>query len=349
MGKSDVQDPEPVELTEHWVARNASKIILALLGLAIVVSFISLVAPMWLSYEQRKPDIPAPSAANGAEIAKLQIEVVSLRADERQAGRDAGFKIAAGLAALAAGVLAWARHEQTRNDGKRADREEARKRVDDLRSDREQYSKRFSDAVAMLGEASPEMREGGIYALEQLSLNSPDHVGPIMDVLCSYVRAHSLSDRRMIPRGAPPQHQVYEIDPVCQAAMTVLARSTRMRATHAYVSLADERIMLDLRGAYLPGIRLRDGDLSGARLNQVVMARANLARVSLSRARMSYADLTGSTLQRVDFSTTHLDGANLGGATLQNSPLADAVLGSCNLAGATFTPPTDAPPAESAT
>lgn len=57
---------------------------------------------------------------------------------------------------------------------------------------RGQRTDRFTRAVDQLGEDGKlDVRLGGIYALEQLAKESAEDHGPIMEVLCAYVRGHA--------------------------------------------------------------------------------------------------------------------------------------------------------------
>ncbi len=75
---------------------------------------------------------------------------------------------------------------------------------------------------------------------------------------------------------------------------------------------------LDLRGAHLSGIDLRDTYLSGADLRGADLRKANLTYVTLNFANLSGADLRGTDLQSSDMHNANISGANLAGANLKD-------------------------------
>ena len=61
---------------------------------------------------------------------------------------------------------------------------------------RGQLTERFTRAVDQLGEADKlDVRLGGIYALERLAHESTEEYGPIIEILCAYVRSHAPAER----------------------------------------------------------------------------------------------------------------------------------------------------------
>jgi hypothetical protein len=87
-----------------------------------------------------------------------------------------------------------------------------------------QITERFTRAVDQLGNASLDVRLGGIYALERLARESRDDHGPIIEILTAYIREHTRSvhqDRRTDTEnsGRVETHIATDV----QAALTVLA------------------------------------------------------------------------------------------------------------------------------
>jgi len=74
--------------------------------------------------------------------------------------------------------------------------------------------------------------------------------------------------------------------------------------------------------ADLSGAELKEADLTGANLNNVLMARTNLIRASLNRAKLADSYLIGA-----NFSSAQLIGADLRRAVLENASLTGANLG----------------------
>jgi hypothetical protein len=166
-----------------------------------------------------------------------------------------------------------------------------------------QVTERYSKAVELLGNDKPEVRLGGIYALERLMRDSASDQPTIMETLAVYVRQHAPRDLESLPRQAESQvghpHRLAED---VQAILTVLSRR-RFVNNEGEISLANT-------------------NLTGGRLN---------------RARLSHADLSGADLTGADLSGASLRGANLSGANLTGAHLIETRLVDANLAGATLT------------
>ncbi|WP_157408292.1 pentapeptide repeat-containing protein [Actinoplanes sp. N902-109] len=170
-----------------------------------------------------------------------------------------------------------------------------------------QLTDRFGRAVEQLGSANPNVRVGGIYALERISRNSPDDRHHIQYLLSSFVRQQA---SLAATTGAAPVDTALPWmrvrAPDVQAAMGVLGRRPPDRRQPVlYLS------RMDLRS-----VALNDANLTGAKLRH-----ANLARAVLIGARLDAADLTGADLR-----SAHLEGASLTGADLTGALLDGAVL-----------------------
>lgn len=213
---------------------------------------------------------------------------------ERNAIRDAFVRLAIGVGAATAGILAWGRLDLSRREHQLASLEH------DL-SKEAQYTDRYTRAIEQLGSDHVDIQLGGIYALERLSRDSDRDQGTIAAVLQSYLRRVSLL--------GPPSGAI----PTIGAALTVLARNPWPQ-------------VIDLRGLPLPGVDLTSVDLSGLWLAGANLAGAQLADANLSRADLSGADLTGASLARACLAESDLDRANLARADLENADLTSAQL-----------------------
>jgi uncharacterized protein YjbI with pentapeptide repeats len=94
--------------------------------------------------------------------------------------------------------------------------------------------------------------------------------------------------------------------------------------------IGTERPVLDLRGAALSDVLLKNADLSGADLSDVALRNANLRNADLGGATLSGADLTNATLSGANLLNADLLNADLSRASL----LDDADLRGANLSGA---------------
>ena len=224
--------------------------------------------------------------------------------DAENAARSTLALILAGAGVLLGGGIIWRRYEQSR----------------ELKT-----HERFVVAVEQLGAeragGSPrtEARLAGIYALEQLILESEREYWPVMEVLTAYVRENSPASKSTERSRSGPVAPSADV----QAVLAVLGRR---RVPHS--AAKDKRLLdlreTDLRGANLSGIRLDGVTLFGAHLEQ-----ADATRASFSRSNFREANLAGAS-----FTEVNLEGASLSKASLEGARLNGAKLKGCDLSGA---------------
>jgi Pentapeptide repeats (8 copies) len=167
---------------------------------------------------------------------------------------------------------------------------------------------RYSHAVDQLGHDRPEVRLGGIYALERLAQDSSVDYRTVVFVLGAFVRQFG--------RSATPDTRVPQEDVV--AAIRVAARLVRAACDRD--ELGDTQ--LDLRRAHLDGLQADWIDLSytmlcGAHLNGASLRASKLEQVDLTNAHLAHADLTDATLIDVDLTGAILSKAKVGGAQMR--------------------------------
>jgi uncharacterized protein YjbI with pentapeptide repeats len=160
---------------------------------------------------------------------------------------------------------------------------------------------RYTSAIEQLGSDKPDIRLGGIYALERIARDSARDHPTVMAVLSAFVREHSHAD-----------HPGPTLRSDIQAAITVVGRR----------EIAYDTDQINLAGSRLPGATL--GGLLGA----ADLAYANLAGAKLGHANLTRADLTGADLSGADLSGADLGGTVLRGACLNGANLTGAHLGS---------------------
>jgi hypothetical protein len=269
-----------------------------------------------------------PALYRSAELAPVLAPGTKLTAaDQLKAITDTRTALLAGLAALAAlaGLTFTARTYRLTQQG--------------------QLTDRYTKAIAQLGDAKPDVRLGGIYALEQLATNS-DKVrdqATIVEVLSAFVRMHSdpvfryrnhlswLRQKRRETdekeeRDKAEQHVArYSLPVDVQAAVTVLGRLHRAGKA-------------DLSGAWLKEVQLAGADLTRANLGLGADRRptnltganltgANLTGANLTGANLTGADLTGAILGATVSKEKKLAPANLAGAKLSNALIGGALWG----------------------
>ena len=232
--------------------------------------------------------------------------------DAENAARSTLALILAGAGILLGGGIIWRRYEQSR----------------ELKS-----HERFAAAVEQLGaeraDGSPrtEARLAGIYALEQLILESEREYWPVMEVLTAYVRENAPA-RKSTERSRTAGPVVPPAD--VQAVLAVLGRR---RVPHS--ALNDKRLLdlreTDLHGANLSGIRLDGVTLFGAQLGQADATRASFSRSNLREANLAGASFTEVNLEGASLSKVSLEGARLNGANLKGCDLSGANLRGADL------------------
>jgi hypothetical protein len=231
----------------------------------------------------------------GVTDAKARIELRQAQSQLANDARSAVLQGIAGLLVVVGGAATW-RQVRVSREG--------------------QITDRFTHAVDQLGCDKPEVRVGGIRALERIATNSKEDRATIAYVLGAFVRV-----RAPWPTVSPemPKHPPPVIDeqtpwlqqraPDVQTAMWVLGRRRP----------AKEPVQL-----YLSHVDLRGVHLAEANLTDTQVRHANLAR----------AWMPGIDLSRSDLELTDLGGANLQGANLQGAQLREASLQGTNLHGA---------------
>ncbi|MEV8312342.1 hypothetical protein AB0P36_34905 [Streptomyces flavidovirens] len=130
-----------------------------------------------------------------------------------------------------------------------------------------QLAERYTAAVTNLGDQSPDVRLGGIYAMQRIMKDSPTYQPAVVDVLSAYVRTHA--------RSSGKESAGYEGRPEADvhSAFEVL---TRRLPQH------DDKAEVDLREAYLPHIGLRgpagpDGTTGSPQLAEATRAARSCA------------------------------------------------------------------------
>jgi uncharacterized protein YjbI with pentapeptide repeats/membrane protein implicated in regulation of membrane protease activity len=275
--------------SSRWKRRLGAfaKLALAVLVLAAVSALVVRFAPPWLV---------STSGLTG-----------TARLDELSRVRIALLVLVVG--ALAAAVAVYLFRSSVRER-----REESRE---------QQLTERFMRAVDQVGHPALDVRLGGIYSLERLARESPEHHGPIIEILAAFVREHA-------PWPAPDSPGSGRRRPSTdvQAAVTILGRRIVEQDTGAPISLTYTA---------LPG-----ATLTGAHLERALLSGANLEGADLFKADLSSADLEGANLRNAglllaSLNDTVLWGANLEGARLYGASLEGAALKGANLKGAGLT------------
>jgi len=185
-----------------------------------------------------------------------------------------------------------------------------------------QLADRLTQAVDQLRDHNPEVRLGGIYALERLARTSESEYWPIMEILTTFVR-----ERASVTKNQSLKEPPLRLAPDIQAALDVIGRRR-----HAYKDGESQR--LDLRGTDMRRANLAGAKLAGAILSEVRFEEANLAGIGLEEAILRAAHFENSNLADAKMQGAFLLNTSLNGARLRNANLQGAFLSGTRFDGA---------------
>jgi len=185
-----------------------------------------------------------------------------------------------------------------------------------------QLADRLTQAVDQLRDHNPEVRLGGIYALERLARTSESEYWPIMEILTTFVRERASVTNNQLLKEPP-----LRLAPDIQATLDVIARRR-----HTYRDGESQR--LDLRGTDLRRANLAGAKLAGAILSEVRFEEANLAGIGLEEAILRAAHFENSNLADAKMQGAFLLNTSLNGARLRNANLQGAFLSGTRFDGA---------------
>jgi len=181
-----------------------------------------------------------------------------------------------------------------------------------------QITDRFSKAIDQLGQEENNklaVRLGGIYALEQIMLDSHSTQPTVVDVLCAFVRTHALTAVKL------PQQQPVDV----QTALTVLGRRPGSdspgfgtNVSYGILNLGGQTVHLEtvqLDQAHLEGVHFESAFLDNASLKGAHLKGAHLVGAVMSGAHLEGADMSGADLDDVYLAGAHLEGADLSTTT----------------------------------
>lgn len=272
---------------EPWPLRFAAVIVISAAVLASGLTVVALFRPSVFEQHLR--------VLCSTPVRCDPIALANARARARSDARSSELKIAAGIAALAAGLLAWGRLELSKA---------------------EHLSARYSQAIDQLGSQSSDVRLGGIYSLDGLARTSRDDRATIAAVLCAFVRDHT---------GSPALDMTVAPSTEIQAALDVLCRQAD-RAWPNPLDLSGANLSRgNLIGANLSGANLSGANLERANLASASLANANLGQVNFTDALLMFADLTDADFIFASLVRANLTEANTLGADFESADLTDVV------------------------
>jgi hypothetical protein len=296
-----------VALVPLIVRAGAWRLPLAIVGGVLLLAGCVFVFPRLLA----PPRVPEDLSGVPELSAKDRIQLADDRSRLQNDVRTALLQAVAGGAVLVGVLFTWQQQQATL----RQQEATSRQLTNQLTLTRQgQVGERFSRAVGQLGDASIDVRLGGLYELEQLARQAPERRLVIIEVLAAYTRQRARPATN-VARGVRSLQQ----DVV--AALTILGRRS--------IQNGDPQVDLtrtSFAGVDLGRMVLRDVDLSDANLHG-----ANLRAASLENATLRLADLRGAFLDEADLREADLRGAlllaDLRLANLTDADLRGTILG----------------------
>ncbi|MCG5440714.1 pentapeptide repeat-containing protein [Micromonospora foliorum] len=220
-------------------------------------------------------------------------------------------------------------------------------------SRRGQLTDRYLKVVALLASEKMHERIGGVFAAEQIMVESEKDHQTIVEVLSSFVREwpghEGYPDDRELPKFwglAGRRKSDVKLPADVQAALTVLGRRpARLEVRALDLTGADLRNAnlreFNFRNASLVRAMLDDADLFGADLTWANLHDASLAYADLRMGTLRHAYMVGCTLRGAwlppDMRDVYLVGSDCSGANfgenLEGAQINDCCLDRANLLG----------------
>lgn len=269
---------------EPWALRYGGVIVIVIVGGLLTVAA-GLAAVFWL------PTID--SLVGDFSGGDLQ----SARADIRSSG----LKLATGIGAATAGLLAWGRLDLSREEH-RLDEQSKR-------------DERFARAVELLGSDKGSVRLGALYALEALAKDGYDHQ-TVYDIVTAFARSNS-----------PGRNEVGTVETVIG-----LERVDDMQGDVLPVFDSSDLTTDDFEAAIKICLRCQSAWKVRLNLQGVEIANRTISDLQLADfagARFSDCRFEGGTLSGVSFVSASLTRCRFIDASLQDSRFDGAVLTSC--------------------
>jgi hypothetical protein len=155
-----------------------------------------------------------------------------------------------------------------------------------------QITDRFTKAIEQLGHSSPEVRIGGVFALEKIAKDSPPYIPHIVTTLAAFVR-------QALPASKARENELIPVlsvrAPDAHAALTSLCRSP------------------------LSNNRPASWEFGGLDLSRTDLRRASLRATQLHRASLFASRLEGADLRHADLRDSNLGSAGFG-RLVSNNP-----------------------------
>jgi Pentapeptide repeats (8 copies) len=177
-------------------------------------------------------------------------------------------------------------------------------------------TERFSKSIEHLGNGAIDIQLGGIYALEQIAIDSPTkYQWIVVEILSAFVREKSLIDSPDEPSGNPGKGSYKKETIAIHAALNVIGlglKKIKQDPPGKKVNLRRVNFLkIELENAQLNSANLSESNLSHSNLSHSNLSHSNLNGANLSRANLNGANLNGANLSKCNLSRANLNGANL--------------------------------------
>ena len=217
---------------------------------------------------------------------------------------------------------------------------------------RGQASDRYLKAVEQLAAPTPDLRLGGIYALDQLYNDSPLDTAQIVSVLLAYIRNHApvatcprVPERTamVVPLQAPDYG--YEPPADIQAAIRVIGRRPVPAARALDLSRLCLRqlnmtglyfIQANFRASYAVDASLDDTDLTASTFLYSDFERSFFHSAILDNSSLSTSKFAGSDFEQVSFKYSNISDSDMSGITIADSDFSGSSVVQSNVLGSSF-------------
>jgi uncharacterized protein YjbI with pentapeptide repeats len=254
--------------------------------------------------EHLKKDIPHPSSTNEKlrleERLKLDKDILVIEKDKITIHNGVYTTLVQALGGVILSITAYLGYRNFRIGEENLKIAQKNLKV----TEDKHVTERFSKSIEHLGSGKIDICLGGIYALEQIAIDSPKYHWTIVEILSAFIREKRPLDST----------EIVGID--IQAALNVLGR---------------RKVEQDPKGKY---INLRKVNLTGVEIQSTNLNPANLNHVDFSGANLNHVDFSGAILDYANLHETDLSDANLRGAILNNANLKVSNLNNADLYGA---------------
>ena len=219
-------------------------------------------------------------------------------------------------------------------------------------------NERFAKALEHLGDDAIDIRLGGIFALEALMNENPEHFASrVITQLCAYssnrgaqlnalleqnnqkerLDNYSIDEAKEFEKALRKLQKPPSLPPFADLETTAQILCTTPHWKTHYKKPLQLRNVFWWRFELKNASNLMGADLTEANLTKASLTNANLVRAKLRSADLTEADLTEASLTRANLTRASLTNANLTNTDLTNTDLMWANLTNAYLIGANLT------------